>query len=102
MKDQKEATLKALESYLSGKQESGRGTEVGQKELSKEDIEMLKAASTKDIKIKGRKKGKITPRQTVRIDEAMWKNFQAATRRKESKSASEVLREFIMRYIGGK
>jgi len=99
----KEAKRKALETYLSGKQVSGRGTEVDQKELSEEELELLKLpVSTKDLKIRGRKKGTRTPRQTIRIDESLWKAFQVAARRKESKSASEVIRRFIRNYVGGK
>lgn len=102
-KDQ-ETRDKALKRYLSGKQISGRGTEIDQSELSEEEIESLKGlpTSTKDMKIRGRKKGTVTPRQTIRIDESLWKAFQAACRRKEGKSASEIVRRFIQGYVGGK
>jgi len=107
MTDEKEieARRKALEVFLSGKQTSGRGTEQEQKELSeadKKEMETMDGQTTKDLKIRGRRRGTTTPRQTFRIDEALWKQFQAAARRKESKSGSEVLREFIYRYTRGK
>lgn len=100
-----EARRKALEIFLSGKQRSGRGTEEETKELSEEDKKMLEGltapTSTKDLKVRGRKKGIITPRQTFRVDEVLWRQFKAACRRKAGKSASEVLREFIYRYTHG-
>ena len=96
---------KALEVYLSGKQRSGRGTEEGRKVLSKEDKEMFDSlttpTSTKDLKIRGRKKGTKTPRQTFRCDEVLWRQFQKSCRSKESKSASEILRRFLYRYVHG-
>lgn len=101
----KEAARKALDIYLSGKQTSGRGTEIDQKELSKEEkdilLELTAPVSTKDLKVRGRQKGVKTPRQTFRIDESLWRSFQKKCRSKESKSASQVLREFISRYTHG-
>jgi len=101
MNEENEMKRKALEVFLSGRQISGRGTEEGQIKLSKEDKELLQSPSVKDIKVRGKKRGKITPRQTFRIDESLWRRFQKKTRSKESKSASQVLREFIERYVGG-
>ena len=89
MTKEDEATRKAIETYLSGKQVSGRGTEEDQKVLSETDTEFLRA---------NRKKGSFTPRQTFRIDESLWKAFQEACTKK-GKSASEVLRDFIKRTV---
>lgn len=104
--DKKKARRKAIEAFLSGKQVSGRGTEQEKRKLTKEEIEEMESlvspVSTKELRIRGRKKGKVTPRQTFRIDEALWRQFVKATRKKESKSASEVLRRFIYRYVHGK
>lgn len=97
---------KAVEIFLSGRQISGRGTEEGQKQLSEKEMGELESlvtpVSTKELRIRGRKKGKVTPRQTFRIDEALWKQFIKATRKKEGRSASEVLREFIYKYVHGR
>lgn len=93
---------KALEVFLSGKQVSGRGTEVDQKELSKEDLEELKIfllpITTREMKLRSREEGSVTPRQTFRCDEALWKRFQEVARKK-GKTASEVLRDFIFNYV---
>jgi len=108
MDEKKKTRRKALETFLSGKQTSGKGTEKGRDTPAKEEVKKMKeealAAPTapKGLKIRGRKKGVRTPRQTFRIDETIWKRFQAATRKKESLSASEVLRRFIHRYVGDK
>lgn len=103
-KEKKETHRKAVETFLSGKQISGKDTEKGMKTLSKEEIIKMEVLalpiSTKDLKIRGRKKGIKTPRQTFRCDESLWRRFQASTRKRESKSASEVLRRLIQNYIG--
>jgi len=101
LKEQEEIRRKALEVFLSGRQVSGRGTEVGQKQLTEEEIEALEVPiTTKDLRIRGRKKGKRTPRQTFRLDEVLWRQFVKKAR-KRGKTASQVLREFIFRYVKG-
>lgn len=104
MGEKEEARRKALDVFLSGRQTSGRGTEEGKKTLTKEEqdkLEALKApTSTKDLKVRGRKKGIKTPRQTFRCDEALWRRFKARCRSSEGLSASEVLRRFIQSYVG--
>lgn len=105
MNKEKRIRRKALETFLSGRQISGAGTEENQKALSekeKKEIEsLIIPIGTKDLRIRGRKKGIKTPRQTFRCDESLWKQFIAACRKKESKSASEILRRFISRYVRG-
>jgi len=104
-KKEKELKRKALEVYLSGRKNPGRedlGWEQPRKKLSEEDqkaIENLQVpTTTKDLKIRGRKKGIITPRQTVRIDESLWKQFIRKARA-DGRNASEVLRDFIYKYV---
>ncbi len=99
---------KALENFLSGRKNPGseqNNWAIPREKLTEEDkkvFESLAAPITsKDLKIRGRKKGIKTPRQTFRIDEALWRQFQKACRRKANKSASQVLREFIYRYTHG-
>lgn len=61
---------------------------------------LLTDVSTKGLRERGRKKGVVTPRQTVRIDEADWKAFQRKCHG-EGSSASEEIRQFIKRKISG-
>lgn len=104
MTEEEDVKRKAVESFLSGRKNPGSEETWVQPRTSPTKDELRKMeglaapVSTKDLKIRGRKKGTKTPRQTIRIDEALWISFQKACRRKESKSASEVVREFIQRY----
>ena len=45
------------------------------------------------------KSGRGTARQTVRIDEALWVEFEDARARAGAKDRSEVLREFVKWYV---
>lgn len=45
------------------------------------------------------KSGRGTARQTIRIDEALWRQFDAARTRADKKDRSEVIREFIRWYV---
>jgi len=101
----KEAKRKAVEIFISGKKNPGKEEpwEEPRKPLSKEERDKMESlvapTSTKGLKVRGRKIGKVTPRQTFRCDESLWRSFQKATRKKESKSASEILRRFIYSYV---
>jgi len=109
MQEKKKARRKALETYLSGQKNPGSEGETweeprkGLRKKDREGIEALEVpTSTKGLKVRRRKKGVRTPRQTFRCDESLWRQFQKVCRRKESKSASEILRRFIYNYTHGK
>jgi len=107
MTDKDKIRKKALETFLSGRKNPGAKNTWEQprdvvSEEEKEEMEALQAPiSTKDLKIRGRKKGKVTPRQTIRIDEALWRQFLKKARSKEGKSGSEIIRRFIYKYVHG-
>lgn len=105
MNKEKKIKNKVLEVFLSGKKNPSkdRPWEESRKDLTFEEVQEIESlrvpTSTKDLKIRGRKKGIKTPRQTFRVDESLWRQFKSATRKKEGKSASEILRRFIYNYV---